>query len=348
MASEGPRRTGPMKIRLTVLCAKNLAKRDFFRLPDPFVKITVDGSGQCHSTDTCKNTLDPKWNQHYDLYVGHKDSITISVWNHKKIHKKQGAGFLGCVRIMSNAILQLKDTGFQRLDLQRQSSDDTDTVRGQIVISLISRDRGGSGPAVADVSGISQAIPYDPNELPEGWEERQSASGRVHYVNHVTRTTQWERPTRPAAECPRPQSMASPSPSTEASPTTSPSSPTPTSPASPTSTSPSFPPTVGGSSSRDQGSSISTSSSSSQTTSSTTTTLPPSVSSSHTSTATHQFVRRRSSRHRNYINRAQLHDMVELPDGYEQRTTQQGQIYFLHTRTGISTWHDPRVPSHYQ
>ena len=36
-------------------------------LPDPFAKITVDGSGQCHSTDTCKATLDPKWNQHYDL-----------------------------------------------------------------------------------------------------------------------------------------------------------------------------------------------------------------------------------------------------------------------------------------
>lgn len=28
------------------------------------------------------------------------------------------------------------------------------------------------------------------------WEERRTASGRVHYVNHITRTTQWERPTR--------------------------------------------------------------------------------------------------------------------------------------------------------
>ena len=44
-------------------------------------------------------------------YIGQKDSITISVWNHKKVHKKQGAGFLGCVRIMSNAIQRLKDTG---------------------------------------------------------------------------------------------------------------------------------------------------------------------------------------------------------------------------------------------
>ncbi|GFR93525.1 E3 ubiquitin-protein ligase SMURF2 [Elysia marginata] len=80
-------------------------------LPDPFAKITVDGSGQCHSTAVLRNTLDPKWNQHYDLYVGHKDSITISVWNHKKIHKKQGAGFLGCVRIMPNAMHHIKDTG---------------------------------------------------------------------------------------------------------------------------------------------------------------------------------------------------------------------------------------------
>lgn len=45
----------------------NLRKIFLVGLPDPFAKITVDGSGQCHSTDTCKATLDPKWNQHYDL-----------------------------------------------------------------------------------------------------------------------------------------------------------------------------------------------------------------------------------------------------------------------------------------
>lgn len=38
-------------------------------LPDPFAKVVVDGSGQCHSTDTVKSTLDPKWNQHYDLWA---------------------------------------------------------------------------------------------------------------------------------------------------------------------------------------------------------------------------------------------------------------------------------------
>ncbi|PNJ50825.1 SMURF2 isoform 4 [Pongo abelii] len=140
MSNPGGRRNGPVKLRLTVLCAKNLVKKDFFRLPDPFAKVVVDGSGQCHSTDTVKNTLDPKWNQHYDLYIGKSDSVTISVWNHKKIHKKQGAGFLGCVRLLSNAINRLKDTG----------------------LSLQSRDRIGTGGQVVDCSRL-----FD-NDLPDG------------------------------------------------------------------------------------------------------------------------------------------------------------------------------------
>lgn len=107
------------KIRVTVLCARSLAKRDLFRLPDPFVRVNVDGSGQSHATESCKNTLDPKWNVYYDLLLSSEDSITISVWNDKKIHtKKDGivklnnsAAFLGCVKLLSNAIQRLKDTG---------------------------------------------------------------------------------------------------------------------------------------------------------------------------------------------------------------------------------------------
>ena len=36
-------------------------------------------------------------------------------------------------------------------------------------------------------------VPSDP--LPIHWEERQDANGRTYYVDHVRRTTQWERPT---------------------------------------------------------------------------------------------------------------------------------------------------------
>ncbi|KAK6630644.1 hypothetical protein RUM43_014629 [Polyplax serrata] len=35
---------------------------------------------------------------------------------------------------------------------------------------------------------------------------------------------------------------------------------------------------------------------------------------------------------------------MDLPYGYEMRTTQQGQVYFYHIPSGTSTWHDPRIP----
>ncbi|XP_067162102.1 E3 ubiquitin-protein ligase SMURF1 isoform X7 [Apteryx mantelli] len=272
MSNPGTRRNGSsIKIRLTVLCAKNLAKKDFFRLPDPFAKIVVDGSGQCHSTDTVKNTLDPKWNQHYDLYVGKTDSITISVWNHKKIHKKQGAGFLGCVRLLSNAISRLKDTGYQRLDLCKLNPTDTDAVRGQIVVSLQTRDRIGTGGSVVDCRGLLEN---------EGFP--------------VFRTVYEDSgPGRPLS-C----FMEEPAPYTD---TTG---------------------AAGGGNCR--------------------------FVESPSQDQRLQAQRLRTPDVRGHVqtpqNRPHGHQSPDLPEGYEQRTTVQGQVYFLHTQTGVSTWHDPRIP----
>lgn len=44
-----------------------------------------------------------------------------------------------------------------------------------------------------DMSGPRQSQLLPP--LPSGWEERQDNLGRIYYVNHETRTTQWQRPT---------------------------------------------------------------------------------------------------------------------------------------------------------
>ena len=53
----------------------------------------------------------------------------------------------------------------------------------------------------------------------------------------------------------------------------------------------------------------------------------------------------RVRRHKSFMSRNELHGPSSvLPEGYEQRTTPQGQIYFMHTQTGVSSWHDPRVP----
>jgi len=286
-------RNSAVKIRVTVLCARNLAKRDIFRLPDPFVRVSVDGSGQTHSTDSCKATLDPKWNQHYDLYLGKNDAVTISVWNDKKVHKKNGAGFLGCVRLLGAAINRLKDTGYQRLDLVSDASNPL-PVKGQIVVSLLSRDGHGTGSLNAVVDPLGNlSCPLD---LPEGWEERRTNSGRVYYVNHYLRTTQWDRPTRPATDisCLTNNVFSEePSPALPAL-TTVPSA-TPLSPL----VSPPLP--------------------------------SPSVSSAPTTKA-------------RFLARTVLHQPPDLPEGYEMRTTAQGQIYFHHLGSGVSSWHDPRLP----
>ncbi|GLG98749.1 E3 ubiquitin-protein ligase Smurf1 [Gryllus bimaculatus] len=302
--SGGSRRHGAMKIRLTIICARNLARKDLFRLPDPFAKISVDGSGQCHSTDTCKATLDPKWNQHYDLYIGKGDGITISVWNHRKIHKKQGGGFLGCVRIM--------------LDLCKLSSDDPDPVKGQIVVSLLSRDgHGGTGSlnAVVDPHGEVSC----PDELPEGWEERQTVTGRLYYVNHITRTTQWVRPTRSRNGVNSNPLLPSVTDQNGCS--------TPRS----------------GNNANSDRNHINNSRTQDERSS-----LPSEQGQNGNSSGRDNIsgqgssTRRRSGRHRNsqQLTGAQQN----LQQAAKLRTTQQGQVYFYHIPSGVSTWHDPRIP----
>lgn len=200
------RRNGiSQKFRITILCARNLARKDLFRLPDPFVKITVDGTGQVHSTDICKASLDPKWNAYYDLYINRGDNITITVWNQKKVHKKNAGGFLGCVKIVSSMIQRLKDTGYQRLDLGKLSSNDQEPVRGQIIMSITSRDGMSGGTPLAVVGPSGDVKRPDEEEaalsstdvgfisLPKGWEKR-TTNGRDYYVNHLSKTSQWDRP----------------------------------------------------------------------------------------------------------------------------------------------------------
>jgi len=58
----------------------------------------------------------------------------------------------------------------QKIELQRMASDAGETVRGHIVISLISRDRSSTSPRLAaDVELTPPLSLDDPSELPEGW-----------------------------------------------------------------------------------------------------------------------------------------------------------------------------------
>ncbi|XP_003701779.1 SMAD specific E3 ubiquitin protein ligase isoform X3 [Megachile rotundata] len=365
----GSRRNGAMKIRLT-------------SLPDPFAKITVDGSGQCHSTHTCKATLDPMWNQHYDLYIGKDDGITISVWNHKKIHKKKGGGFLGCVRILSNTIQRLKDTGYQRLDLCKAHSDDTDVVKGEVVVSLLSRD--GHNGAVSNTVGHNAVVDVlgdlsCPTDLPDGWEERRTQSGRLYYVNHYTRTTQWIRPnTRPNNSIISTTPEPPPLPSSEPTSPSGSGSPSNLRTESPTRCTPEW--NGDGTPSRTPSRDSSTPNTPRNTPTQQPNRNQQNQHNTRNATPASSRERRpvrandeqngnqngnvrpdrgvnngqlrrpnRNNRNRNsvMVNNERRFDPPQPPDlprGYEMRKTQQGQVYFYHVPTGSSTWHDPRIP----
>lgn len=335
----GERRT---KLRLTVHSAKNLMKKDFFKLPDPFAKMVVDGSGQCHSTDIIKSTLDPKWNQHFDLFLSRSDSVTVSVWNNRKVQRREGAGFLGCVRLSPVNITRLRDTGYQRLNLTKCNPEDEEMVRGQLILSLTTRDHS-TLPTVPVLSATE-------DELPEGWECGRTPHGREYFINHYTRTTQWERPTRPGYESV--QSSHRPSHPTH-TPTSLTSTVTP-------------PPNGDGRGSDNPGGSGSLPrTQGAATQEQLTSSLPPGDSGNEgnpppTTQPSQQngsgegsmptivvsrnppHRRRPITRQQMYMSRNTLHQDLQLPDGYEQRTTPQGQVYFIHRATGVSTWHDPR------
>ncbi|XP_030750487.1 E3 ubiquitin-protein ligase SMURF2 [Sitophilus oryzae] len=441
------RRNGAQKIRLTIVCARNLVRKELFRLPDPFAKISVDGSGQCHSTETVKNTLDPKWNSHYDLYIGKTDTITITIWNYRKVHKKPGSGFLGCVRIVNSLIQRLKDTGFQCLDLGRASQDDGEPVKGQIIISLLSRDGPCGGTPLAVVSplgdirgppntpAIENNLPENENnatdELPTGWEERRAVNGRPYYVNHMTKSTQWVKPQMGGkarlaggnrarggnnnnnnhnnginnnVEANRSEEFNTPTTTTTPNPNDIQLSLTPGSSSSPISplvspqhkelrtshNSPASPPQIVTEPLSPPYSLIDKNSQNNPDTPTSScgganAIVTPSVATSSNSSpnvsngaASPQRApnrerrarngeerrdgsgRRRGGRNRNSVIAAQVavavgqavangavggaHTKLDLPPGYELRTTQQGQVYFYHIPSGVSTWHDPRIP----
>lgn len=65
----------------SVVAADGLSKRDVFRLPDPFAVITVDAE-QTHTTSVMKKTLNPYWNESFDMSVlGYRWRAAFSLTN---------------------------------------------------------------------------------------------------------------------------------------------------------------------------------------------------------------------------------------------------------------------------
>jgi E3 ubiquitin-protein ligase NEDD4 len=96
----------PRQIRITVVAADGLAKRDVFTLPCPFAVITVD-SEQTHTTSVIKKTLNPYWNESFDIMVKDSSVVAVQIFDQRKF-KRRDQGFLGVVNVQVSNFLDLE------------------------------------------------------------------------------------------------------------------------------------------------------------------------------------------------------------------------------------------------
>ncbi|CAK1550251.1 unnamed protein product [Leptosia nina] len=205
-------------LRLKIIGAYSLAKKDIFGASDPYVRVElqkVDGDVTVETflTKTKKRTLNPVWNQEFVFRVKPQEQkLLIQVFDENRLTRDD---FLGMAEV------PLANTPFEsaanarpaitKYPLRPRRSVARSRVRGYIeiyhaLVGRVGQDEGeGEGESTGppedwemvepapQVGNVQPTIGGDP--LPAGWEERQDANGRTYYVNHAARSTQWERPT---------------------------------------------------------------------------------------------------------------------------------------------------------
>uniref|UniRef100_A0A0W0FU00 E3 ubiquitin-protein ligase n=1 Tax=Moniliophthora roreri TaxID=221103 RepID=A0A0W0FU00_MONRR len=145
------------KIRITVVAADGLSKRDVFRLPDPFAVITVDAE-QTHTTSVMKKTLNPYWNETFDITVKDSSVVAVQIFDQRKF-KRKDQGFLGVVNVRVSDVLDLELGGHEMLTLDLKKSNDNLVVHGKLIIYLstnVSQPMTNPGPS--QLSGLNTAF----------------------------------------------------------------------------------------------------------------------------------------------------------------------------------------------
>ncbi|KAL4969000.1 NEDD4 family E3 ubiquitin-protein ligase [Aspergillus stella-maris] len=142
-------------LRVTIIAADGLYKRDVFRLsrllsdrytpwfnantfvpglPDPFAVATVGGE-QTHTTSVIKKTLNPYWNEMFDLRVNEDSILAIQIFDQKKF-KKKDQGFLGVINVRLGDVIDLQMGGDEMLTRDLKKSNDNLVVHGKLIINL--------------------------------------------------------------------------------------------------------------------------------------------------------------------------------------------------------------------
>ncbi|XP_075258712.1 E3 ubiquitin-protein ligase NEDD4-like [Convolutriloba macropyga] len=219
---------------LSNISARGLGKKSLFGTTEPIVRLIVlrdsenitenFGDFSRHedftSSRPARNSSNPSWREEFIvkfdsdncwLFVEIQDAAKIvtgkslaqSSYGYFSLHVDELRAMDGfgneekLLRARKGAKGRVKGTVsicVKQVDIERFSSAHS-SLQGHVYTS------GGAGPGTDNVSSGNTGLPdvVDVKEnLPFGWECRTDQNGRVYYLNHFTRTTQWDKPSEPS------------------------------------------------------------------------------------------------------------------------------------------------------
>lgn len=125
---------GQPNLRITIIAADGLYKRDVFRFPDPFAVATINGE-QTRTTSVIKKTLNPYWNESFDMRVNEESVLAVQIFDQKKF-KKKDQGFLGVINVRIGSVIDLDAGGDEMLTRDLKKSNDNMVVHGKLILNL--------------------------------------------------------------------------------------------------------------------------------------------------------------------------------------------------------------------
>ncbi|KAJ3937091.1 MAG: hypothetical protein NXY57DRAFT_982535 [Lentinula lateritia] len=179
-------------IRITLHGATGLAKRDILGLPDPFAVLTVDGE-QTTSTTVCRRSLNPTWNNHFDVTVRQSSMLAIQVFDHKKF-KKRDQGFLGVINIPAAEAISLAANNHEMITRDLTMSSNNLPVYGKLLFgfTLTSRPPPPT-PRLADTSSFPMSA-ADTAHLSPNHPSGSATLDRIRSPSVIARTYDNEFP----------------------------------------------------------------------------------------------------------------------------------------------------------
>uniref|UniRef100_A0A1A7YYH0 E3 ubiquitin-protein ligase n=2 Tax=Iconisemion striatum TaxID=60296 RepID=A0A1A7YYH0_9TELE len=202
-------------LKVKVVSGIGLAKKDLLGASDPYVRLSlydpVNGEITSLQTKTIKKTLDPKWNEEFFFRVHPRTHrLLFEVFDENRLTRDD---FLGQVDVPLNQI-PTENPNAERpytfKDFLLHPRSHKSRVKGHLRLKMtyLPKNSGSEEEAADqtedldpgwelleahDMAGPRQSQLLPP--LPPAWEERQDNLGRIYFVNHERRSTQWKRPT---------------------------------------------------------------------------------------------------------------------------------------------------------